>query len=605
MWVQVADKFDRCIKGCNLASGTAQDKLKALEAKLNEERAYRQALEQELEAVNQGLSTSLMSQQRFTEHLEQLVRQRTQDAAKARDEALAASKAKSEFLATMSHEIRTPMNAIVGFTQLLLQSELTEKQRKQVANIDVSSRNLLQIINDILDFSKIEAGKLDLENVDFNLYQLCDEVETIYGPQAKQKGLALSFVLDHKIPPSLFGDSLRINQVITNLISNALKFTSKGSITLMARVINQRDDVCELEFSCQDTGVGILPEHQEKLFSAFTQADGSTTRQYGGTGLGLSICKKLIEKMDGRIWVTSQVGHGSTFYFQVPLKISESADDAPQKTEEPSAGVEFAALNVLLVEDNEINQELALDILKNLGVKADLASNGLEALERIKIRDYDLVFMDVQMPLMDGLQTTQRIRQDFADQELFVVAMTANASNEDRRNCLAAGMNEFISKPISISAISHMLNQRRQQLDQEKQPVVAEDDSDTALTTDEVTILDAEAALQRMGNRQALYQKMLTMFADKYGDSQDQLLAMIEAEDWAKAAQYAHEVKGVLANIAAEESCRVISAIDGEFKAAQSEQRVPDLTNLISYCLDYQECLARLRAAIDSYPGNP
>lgn len=537
------------------------EKIRHLQEALDQERALRQQAEEQLAHANDELKSSITSQKRFTEHLEQLVRERTQEASKARDQALAASRAKSEFLATMSHEIRTPMNAIVGFTQLLLQSKLNEKQRHQVMNIDVSGRNLLQIINDILDFSKIEAGKLDLEFVEFDVFELCDQIETVYISQAKEKGVELSFILDHKIPKNLLGDSLRINQVITNLVSNALKFTSEGSVTVMARAKNKTDEQCDVEFVCQDSGIGILPEHQAKLFTSFTQADGSTTRQYGGTGLGLSICKKLVEKMGGAIWVESQMGQGSKFFFRIPLEIRADKSIEKNSGNKQKENEDFYDLNVLLVEDNEINQELALELLGSLGVTADLAHNGLEALERVKIKDYDLIFMDIQMPLMDGLQTTRRIREEFKDKQLHIVAMTANASNEDRSQCLDAGMDGFVSKPISVQAIAKVLSERKSALGKASTASQGSTPCQDAGVFDEPTdaveiasVLDLGNALQLMGNREALLRKMLNMFVQKYTHASAQMRSLIEQQEWQELERFAHTIKGVASNIAAEQT---------------------------------------------------
>ena len=577
---------------------TLEDQIRSLEAELDKERSLRESLQQELEAANQGLLSSLSSQKRFTVHLEDLVRQRTEEASRARDEALAASRAKSEFLATMSHEIRTPMNAIVGFTQLLLKSDLSEKQRQQITNIDVSGRNLLQIINDILDFSKIEAGKLELETIDFDLFEMCEQIEKLYQPQARSKGLDFRFVLDHKLPARVKGDSLRINQVITNLLSNALKFTSEGSVTLMARVLSRTDSECEVEFSCQDSGVGILPEYQEKLFSAFTQADGSTTRQFGGTGLGLSICKKLIEKMGGDIWVTSKFGHGSTFHFRVPLAISRAPAHAIQSGGEQSQDSGLEELKVLLVEDNEINQELALEILNSIGVNADVAFNGLEALEKVKIADYDLVFMDMQMPLMDGLQTTRRIRSDFAERGLFIVAMTANASHEDRQNCLDAGMDDFMPKPISIDAVLRMLEKARQ-----RNGAAAVDEREAAEPETDAgpEVLNVSLALSRMGNREPLFRKMITMFQDNYHDADEQMKALLTAEKWSAAQQMAHSIKGVASNIAAEETVQAASELDAAVKQLISGADEPDSSVLVRLLEQFSESLERLHQAISDY----
>lgn len=581
-----------------MSDRTLEEKITALEAELAEERLLRESLQQDLEAANQGLMSSLTSQKRFTDYLEALVRMRTTEASRARDEALAASRAKSEFLATMSHEIRTPMNAIVGFTQLLLKSDLSEKQRQQITNIEVSGRNLLQIINDILDFSKIEAGKLELDFVEFDLFELCEQLETLYSPQTKAKHLDFRVILDHKLPARVRGDSLRINQVLTNLISNALKFTGDGSITLMARLLATEGGHCEVEFSCQDSGVGILPEYQEKLFSAFTQADGSTTREFGGTGLGLSICKKLIEIMGGEIWVTSKFGHGSTFGFRLPLEIIDSARVAVKPTSSASEQVTFDGLRVLLVEDNEINQELALEMLAATGVTVEVAFNGLEALEKVKINRYDLVFMDMQMPLMDGMQATRLIRTELAREDLFIVAMTANASNEDRENCFAVGMNDFMPKPISLDAVMAMLAKATSRLEPAAQVASA---ADAPAVPTAVNVLDIDLALSRMGNREPLLRKMLTMFQDNYYNADETLADLLAAGKFKAAQDMTHSIKGVASNIAAEEFVAVCSELDDLLKHALSHESPLQSDVLAPLQEQFTASLGRLHGAISEY----
>jgi len=377
-------------------------------------------------------------------------RRRAEQLAHAREAAEAATQAKSAFLAKMSHEIRTPMNAVVGFTELALRSTVKARRETYLKRIRSASHSLLSIINDILDLSKIEAGKFTLETRDFALQPLLDKLADLFALQAAGKSIAVTISAAAQLPPVLRGDPLRLEQVLINLLNNAIKFTERGEVELRVTQLERNGERAQLEFSVRDTGVGIAPEQADKLFTAFSQGDESITRRYGGTGLGLAICKQLVELMDGRIWLEDRPGPGCVFRFTAWFGIGAVNPGATPIPATPAEAVSLKGVCLLLVEDNTLNQMLASDLLRGHGATVDIANNGEQAVTAIGLRSFDLVLMDVQMPVMDGLEATRWIRANPHHRELPIIAMTANAMDSDRQQCLDAGMNDFIAKPIDI-----------------------------------------------------------------------------------------------------------------------------------------------------------
>jgi two-component system sensor histidine kinase/response regulator len=386
----------------------------------------------------------------------------------ARAKAEGASQMKSSFLANMSHEIRTPMNAIMGMSHLMQTSPLTPQQTGYMEKIQRSSQHLLALINDILDLSKIEAGKLELECIEFGLGNLLDNVANLVEENSNNKGLDLVFDCDPALPAYLYGDPLRLGQILINYASNAVKFTDMGRITVRARLLQRHGSTVQVRFEVEDTGIGLTAAQQARLFESFQQADTSTTRKFGGTGLGLAISKKLAERMGGTVGVSSAIGAGSMFWLQVGLEtvhktphtseLSAPAHRRLQAIEE----MDLAALKgarALLVDDNPLNQQVGSGLLGYAGLAVDIASHGEAALAMLDQNTYDIVLMDMQMPVMDGLTTTRHIRANPAWRTLPILAMTANASDADRDSCLAAGMNGYIPKPIQPQLLFALLLQ--------------------------------------------------------------------------------------------------------------------------------------------------
>ena len=408
------------------------------------------------------------------DRLNQMIEQAT----RATHAADSANRAKSDFLATISHEIRTPLNGIIGFVEMLDETRLNEEQDDFLIRIKSSSEALMSLINDVLDFSKVESGHLNLELRDFSILPMINSLNSMFLSQATEKGLSLKISVDDTVPRKIRGDETRLRQILLNLLSNAIKFTKSGDVSLHVSThsIDSESNFVELEFEVRDTGIGMSPEEISRLFMPFSQGDSSTTRKYGGTGLGLAICKSLSEAMGGKVWATSVLREGSSFFSRVRVDIVEMRDAHALSSESENAKVissgtinnkvesdkpaDSLPLKIAVAEDNMANQRVIMIMLRRLGWESEFAENGRELLDLVRDKSYDLIFMDVQMPLMDGLEATRRLRAGDAGegvQDVKIIALTANALIGDEARCLESGMNAYMTKPLKLSTLKQAI----------------------------------------------------------------------------------------------------------------------------------------------------
>jgi two-component system sensor histidine kinase/response regulator len=543
-----------------------------LQRRYDREKSARLQAEDILELKSRELFEKNNALEKLSSDLENQVIERTKELSAARDIALAAVHAKSEFLANMSHELRTPMNGVLGMLMLIHGTDLNTQQKEYLRIAKSSGELLLSVINDILDFSKIDAGKMDLERLVFDPRQVLDDVLSPLRFVAEDKGIALTLDTDKSMPVAIWGDPTRLKQVITNLVSNAVKFTGTGVVTVSLQATQDTYSI-----TVKDTGMGMNPEQITHIFEAFGQGDSSITRTHGGTGLGLTITNRLVQMMKGEVHVNSELGSGSEFIINFPLTIASEAE--LESSEKIREGLIFSNEPILLVEDNKVNQQIAMELLQMSNLHVTLAENGLEALGWLQKKEFKLVLMDLQMPVMDGIEASRKIRLlNGKVKDIPIIAMTAHASMEHIDECMEVGMNAHATKPINLDSLLNLIakwiNPSGCQ-EPEQQQV-------NTTHTWHLPGIDVPDALSRVKGNKILFEKILNTFYENNVDFKHQYNQLVNDNQIKKIEVLLHTLKGSSANLSARSISRLASELEEHAKQSNIQAIKDNIPNLLS-----------------------